>query len=90
MLVPPHSCPMAVGPSFSCCSCSRGALWLWVYLVKPNVEPVLAGSAHQHPYLCPLSLSSLNVFLEEITLLCPWLCKLLLALAVRHVTVTLC
>lgn len=46
--VPPHGC----GPSFSCCS--RGALWLWMYLVKPNVEPGLEGSAHQHPYPCPL------------------------------------
>lgn len=41
-----------------------------MYSKKPNVELVLVAGSHKHPYLCPLSPSSLNFFLEELALLC--------------------
>jgi len=40
--------------------------------VKPNTELVLAAGSHGCPYLCS---NSRNFFLEELTLLRPWLCK---------------
>lgn len=70
----PHGCdpasPVLLLPPAQGVACSSRCC-----LLKPNMELVLAAGSPWHPYPCPLSPSSLNFFLEQLTPLHPWLCK---------------